>query len=72
MDYYVGVAAMDYYKDHLETFNKDFAFQMNEFKEGNLLFEVMQRNVWDKAAADSIGLRKYFDAHKDNIGGKIV
>ena len=66
MDYYVGVAAMDYYKDHLEIFNKDFAFQMNEFKEGNLLFEVMQRNVWDKAAADSIGLRKYFDAHKDN------
>ena len=66
LDYYAGVAAMEYYKDHLESFNKDFAFQMKEFKEGNLLFEIMQRNVWDKAAADSSGLRKYFDAHKNN------
>ncbi len=65
LEYYVDLVAMEYYKNHLESFNKDFAFQMKEFKDGNLLFEVMQRNVWDKAANDSIGLRKYFTTHKN-------
>ena len=65
LNYYVNAAAQEYYKNHLESFNKDFAFQMKEFKEGNLLFEVMQRNVWDKAASDSSGLRNYFNANKN-------
>jgi peptidyl-prolyl cis-trans isomerase SurA len=55
---------LDYYREHLEEYNKDFAFQLSEFKEGNLLFEVMQRKIWDKAAADSVGLRKYFDKYQ--------
>jgi len=55
---------LDYYREHLEEYNKDFAFQLSEFKDGNLLFEVMQRKIWDKAAADSIGLRKYYDKNK--------
>jgi peptidyl-prolyl cis-trans isomerase SurA len=61
---YIERTAMDYYRNHLVQYNKDFAFQLNEFKEGNLLFEIMQRKVWDKASADSAGLLKYYDAHK--------
>ena len=49
--------------NHLEEFNAEFAAQVQEFKEGNLLFEVMQRNVWDKATADTAGLKKYFAAN---------
>jgi peptidyl-prolyl cis-trans isomerase SurA len=64
-DRFVERTAQDYYRNHLEDYNKDFAFQLMEFKEGNLLFEVMQRKVWDKASTDSAGLRKYYDAHKD-------
>jgi peptidyl-prolyl cis-trans isomerase SurA len=37
---------------------------MQEFKEGNMLFEVMERNVWSKASADSNGLKKYYEANK--------
>ncbi|MDF2186897.1 peptidylprolyl isomerase [Paraflavitalea sp. CAU 1676] len=66
LDQFAETSAADYYRAHLETYNKDFAYQLNEFKEGNLLFEIMQRNVWDKAAADSNGLKKYYDAHKGN------
>ena len=58
-------SATEYYRSHLEEYNKDFAYQLKEFKDGNLLFEIMQRNVWDKAGSDSIGLRRYYDAHKD-------
>jgi peptidyl-prolyl cis-trans isomerase SurA len=62
---YTERAAMEYYRNHLEDFNKDFAFQLTEFREGNLLFEIMQRRIWDKASTDSAGLRNYYDAHKD-------
>ncbi len=58
------VSAFDYYRQHLEEYNKDFAYQLNEFKEGNLLFEIMQRNIWDPASVDSAGLKNYYDAHK--------
>lgn len=64
MDYYLELAALEYYRNHLEEYNKDFAFQIKEFKDGNLLFEVMQRKVWDKASADTIGLKKYYNANK--------
>ena len=42
---YIERTAMDYYRNHLEQYNKDFAFQLNEFKEGNLL-------IRDHAAKD--------------------
>jgi peptidyl-prolyl cis-trans isomerase SurA len=61
---YIERMAMDYYRNHLEQYNKDFAFQLNEFKEGNLLFEIMQRKIWDKASADSAGLARYYEGHK--------
>jgi peptidyl-prolyl cis-trans isomerase SurA len=62
---YIQTVAMEYYRNHLEEFNHEFAFQLAEFKEGNLLFEIMQRKIWDKASTDSAGLRKYYEIHKD-------
>ena len=56
----------DYYKKHLESYSNDFKYQMQEFKEGNMLFEIMERNVWSKAAADSAGLRSYYNMHKES------
>jgi peptidyl-prolyl cis-trans isomerase SurA len=65
LDEYIEAMTFDYYRDHLEEYNKEFAYQLNEFKEGNLLFEVMQRKIWDRASLDSAGLQKYYSAHKD-------
>ena len=58
-----NVSILEYYKNHLEEFNQDFAYQMKEFRDGNMLFEVMERNVWGKASADSEGLKKYYSEH---------
>lgn len=55
-----------YYKDRLETMNDDFRYQIKEFTEGSLLFEVMERNIWSKAPADNAGLINYYKAHKSN------
>jgi len=63
---YVSVAALENYKNRLEKFNPEFKYQVQEFKDGNMLFEVMEREVWSKASADSMGLEKYYDEHKTN------
>ncbi|HXB42718.1 MAG TPA: peptidylprolyl isomerase [Puia sp.] len=64
-DKFIETSALSYYREHLEDYNKDFSYQLNEFKEGNMLFEVMQRKIWDKAAVDSVGLKDYYNAHKE-------
>lgn len=58
-------AVLDYYRNNLEKYNIEFADQLNEFRQGNLLFAVMQKKVWDSASSDTTGLLKYYNEHKD-------
>jgi peptidyl-prolyl cis-trans isomerase SurA len=62
-DKFVEIAALNYYKKNLEAYNIDFKFQMQEFIEGNMLFEIMERNVWGKAISDTVGLKAYYQSH---------
>jgi peptidyl-prolyl cis-trans isomerase SurA len=62
---FISTSTYDYYRKHLEEYNKEFKYQMQEFREGNMLFEIMERNVWSKASNDSIGLKKFYNLHKD-------
>jgi len=57
-------ALINYYKDHLEDYNEDFKNQMTEFKEGNLFFEIMQQEIWNKAQSDSAALVALYDRNK--------
>ena len=61
---FVETSTIDYYRDHLEEFNPELVYQMNEFKEGNLLFEVMQRKIWDAASLDSVALQSFYQKNK--------
>ncbi|MES2430330.1 MAG: peptidylprolyl isomerase [Bacteroidota bacterium] len=61
---YLSAIALNYYKKNLEKYNSDFKYQMQEFKEGNMLFEIMERKVWSKAANDSIGLKTFYSKNK--------
>ncbi|RYD79266.1 MAG: hypothetical protein EOP53_09910, partial [Sphingobacteriales bacterium] len=65
-DKFYATAATNYYKEKLEDYNPDFKFQMQEFREGNMLFEIMERNVWSKASIDTAGLIKHYNAHKND------
>ena len=53
-----------YYKERLEKMNPEFSYQMQEFTEGSLLFEVMEKNIWSKAPTDSAGLASYYEKNK--------
>ena len=66
MQQFTNETIEQYYKDRLENINEDFKYQIKEFTEGSLLFEVMERNIWSKAPTDSAGLINYYKAHKSN------
>jgi peptidyl-prolyl cis-trans isomerase SurA len=64
MKKYIYQTALDIYRKQLPNINADFKYQLQEFKDGNMLFEIMERNVWTKASNDSNGLKKYYNLHK--------
>ena len=57
-------SCMSHYQDHLELYDPLFAEQLKEFEEGNLLFEVMEKKVWNKAAQDTAGLRRHYQQNQ--------
>jgi peptidyl-prolyl cis-trans isomerase SurA len=63
MDDFKQKTVLDYYKQHIEEFNEDFRIQMNELKEGNLFFDIMMKEVWNKAQSDSVGQMNYYKQH---------
>lgn len=65
MKQFVKTSAEKYYRAHIEEFYPPVAAQLKEFNEANLLFSVMDKHVWSKAAEDSIGLKNYYNQHKD-------
>ncbi|WP_339710547.1 peptidylprolyl isomerase [Cyclobacterium amurskyense] len=53
-------------EEHLYQNNKDYRQLVNEYKNGMLLFELMNNEVWQKALEDSTGQRNYFQNNTDN------
>ncbi len=57
---------LKYQEDNLENENEDFAQIVKEYRDGLLLFDLMEKEVWNAAVQDSTGLQKYFEANKSN------
>ena len=55
---------LKYHEDNLEFENEDYAQILKEYRDGLLLFDLMEKEVWNAAVQDSTGLRNYYDAHK--------
>ncbi len=61
---------IDYYKEHLEETNKEFAMTYQEYRDGLLLFELLQKVIWERSEKDSLGLNEYFEANRDKYKWK--
>lgn len=42
-------------------------YLINEYREGIMLFEIMESKVWNKAIEDSIGLAEFYKFHRENF-----
>ncbi len=47
--------------------NPDFRNVINEYRDGILLYEVSNKNVWNRANTDKEGLEKYFEENRDKF-----
>lgn len=50
----------------LENKYPEFKALMKEYRDGIMLFDLMDAKVWTKAVEDSVGLEQYFDLMKEN------
>jgi len=64
MEEFVNNAMYKYYRDNLEDYNEEFRNQVSEFRDGNLFFEVMQREVWNRAQTDTVALQALYEKNK--------
>ncbi len=64
VDEYVNDVLVAYQVDELSRTNADFRYLLQECHDGMLLFEVSNREVWNKAMEDEKGLQKYFRKNK--------
>lgn len=55
---------LKYFETNIQLTNKDFAAVYKEFEEGMLLFEMLEKQVWEKSK-DSIGLANFYDLNKN-------
>lgn len=53
-----------YYNENLENEFPDFKNIMEEYRDGLLLFDLMEKEIWNRAKNDTLGLSEYF---KNNI-----
>lgn len=57
--------AMELAREELEATNPDYRNLVNEYRDGILLFDISNREVWDRATTDTTGLENYFRANRD-------
>ena len=57
-------AVMNTKADSLSAVDSEMKYLIQEYHDGLLLYEISNREVWDKAAKDEAGLAAYFKNHK--------
>ncbi len=55
-----------YYNSNLEDEFPEFGAVMQEYRDGLLLFDLMETEIWEKAKTDTVGLQAYYQSHIDN------
>ncbi|WP_262733624.1 peptidylprolyl isomerase [Gaetbulibacter sp. NE] len=55
-----------YREDNLEFEDENFAFILNEYRDGLLLFDLMEKQVWNAAVKDTVGLEAYYNKNSSN------
>lgn len=60
----------EYFRNQLELENEDYAAVLGEYRDGLLIFDVMEKNIWKEAKNDSVGLEKFYEKNKQDYRWK--
>jgi peptidyl-prolyl cis-trans isomerase SurA len=67
---FVDQELAQYYDDNLENEFPEFSAVMDEYRDGLLLFDLMEKEIWTKSKTDSIGLKSFYDKNLKNYNWK--
>jgi len=65
-DAFVEQSLLNYEKEHLENKYVDYKMLVREYRDGILLFQLMDEKVWSKAIEDSVGLKAFYQNNREN------
>ena len=66
---FIDYNTLEVYKHNLEKENSDYRYVIKEYREGLLLFNLMQEKIWTVKESDSTQLKSFFDNNKDKYTG---
>ena len=61
---FIKYNALEVYKNNLESENDEYKFIIREYREGLLLFNLMQDKIWTLKDNDSVKLKTFFNNNK--------
>ncbi|MBN1650381.1 MAG: peptidylprolyl isomerase [Bacteroidales bacterium] len=61
---FVDKSCLEFEEQHLQEKYPEYRIILNEYREGILLFDLMDKKVWSKASSDSLGLMQYFNKNR--------
>lgn len=67
---FVDLTLKEYYNANLENEYPEFGTVMEEYRDGLLLFELMEKEIWTKSKNDTIGLTAYFEKNSQKYQWK--
>ena len=65
-DEFLKDSAFAYEDAHLEEKHPDFKLLVQEYHDGILLFDLMDKQVWKKAEMDTAGIKAFYEEHKND------
>jgi peptidyl-prolyl cis-trans isomerase SurA len=67
---YVDEQLNVYYNENLESEFPEFSAVMDEYRDGLLIFDLMEKEIWTKSKTDTLGLNKYYESNLKNYNWK--
>ena len=58
---------LDFFKNDIKQNNPEFISLMEEYKNGIMIFTLSEKNIWNKASDDTVGLLAYYNTHKQDF-----
>ncbi|WP_066757911.1 peptidylprolyl isomerase [Crocinitomix algicola] len=67
LDEMINKTIIEYEDSQLERKHPKFKALINEYSDGILVFEIMQDEIWKKASKDTVGIKAYYEANREDF-----
>jgi peptidyl-prolyl cis-trans isomerase SurA len=64
-EFFINTNVLVYHEQNLENENIEFAQILSEYREGLLLFDLMETKIWNAVKKDTLGIQNYYNANKN-------